>query len=133
MKHRISGRKLGRDKQGRSALFRSLAASLIRSGAITTTQGRAKALRPIVEKLVTKARSGGIEAGRQVHSFLQDSRLTKKLVDELVPRLPQSSGFVRLVKTTLRRGDAAKMIRIEWVKTADPDSRQPQTEETSKK
>lgn len=115
MKHRISGRKFGRNRQQRQALFRSLVSSLIRHGFVTTTHERAKTVRPIAEKLVTTAKGGTLSAARRVHDYLQSSSLTQKLVQSVLPALNRASGFTRIVKTDIRRGDSAQMARLEWV------------------
>lgn len=119
MKHRIFGKKLGRDQKGRKALFRSLATSLIHHGSIETTLAKAKAIQPIVEKLVTKAKKDSQSNYRLIHSFLRDSAVTRKLIRSVAPLFPVSSGYTRIQKISVRRGDAVPVVRLEWVKKND--------------
>lgn len=114
MRHRISGKKLGRTAQQRNALFRSLLASLTRYGFVETTEGRAKAMRPIVDKLVTVAKKNTLASRRQVQASLQNRELTTLFVDRLVPSFSAVSGFVKWSRRDVRRGDAAPVVRLEF-------------------
>ena len=94
----------------------NLVASLIAAEAITTTEAKAKAVRPIAEKLITKARKGGLHNHRQVVSFLRDREMTAKLFDEIGPRYEdRPGGYTRILKVGPRCGDNAPMARIELV------------------
>ena len=94
----------------------NLVASLIAAEAITTTEAKAKAVRPIAEKVITRARKGGLHNQRQVVSFLRDREMAAKLFDEIGPRYrDRHGGYTRLVKIGPRRGDNAPMVRIELV------------------
>tara|TARA_B100000959_G_scaffold286603_1_gene366038 strand:+ start:269 stop:559 length:291 start_codon:yes stop_codon:yes gene_type:complete len=94
----------------------NLVASLIAAEVITTTEAKAKAMRPIAEKLITKARKGGLHNHRQVVSFLRDREMTAKLFDEIGPRYEdRSGGYTRILKVGPRHGDNAPMARIELV------------------
>jgi len=94
----------------------NLVASLIAAEAITTTEAKAKAVRPIAEKMITKARKGGLHNHRQVVSFLRDREMTAKLFDEIGPRYEdRPGGYTRILKVGPRHGDKAPMARIELV------------------
>ena len=93
-----------------------LVASLIAAEAITTTEAKAKALRPIAEKIITKAKKGGLHNHRQVVSFLRDREMATKLFDEIGPRYQdRAGGYTRVIKIGPRHGDNAPMARIELV------------------
>ena len=84
--------------------------------AITTTEAKAKALRPIAEKMITKAKKGGLHNHRQVVSFLRDKEMTAKLFEEIGPRYAERpGGYTRILKLGPRQGDNAPMARIELV------------------
>jgi large subunit ribosomal protein L17 len=94
----------------------NLVASLILAEAITTTEAKAKALRPIAEKMITKARKGGLHNHRQVVSFIRDREVAAKLFDEIGPRYTdRHGGYTRILKLGPRHGDNAPMARIELV------------------
>lgn len=118
MKHHKKQRKFGRESNQRIALMRSLARNLVRDEAITTTEAKAKELRPYVEELVTKARSGTLAARRLITSRLGgDDVLAKKLIENIAPQyMERPGGYTRIVKLPLRASDAAKMAYIEFVK-----------------
>ncbi|ASQ31277.1 50S ribosomal protein L17 [Campylobacter avium LMG 24591] len=116
MRHRHGYRKLGRTSSHRAALLKNLSIALIKSGKIETTLQKAKELRSYIEKLVTRARVGDFNAHRIVFASLQDKESTKKLVDEVAPKFrDRKGGYTRIIKTRLRRGDAAEMAFIEFV------------------
>jgi large subunit ribosomal protein L17 len=116
MRHKHGYRKLGRTSSHRSALLKNMAIALIKSGKIETTLPKAKELRGYVEKLITRARKGDFNAHRAVFASLQDKETTKKLVDEIAPEYKErNGGYTRIVKTRIRRGDAAPMAFIELV------------------
>ena len=94
----------------------NLVASLIAAEAITTTEAKAKALRPVAEKMITKAKKGGLHNHRQGVSFLRDREMTTKLFDEIGPRYQdRAGGYTRVIKIGPRHGDNAPMARIELV------------------
>jgi len=94
----------------------NLVASLILAEAITTTEAKAKALRPIAEKMITRARKGGLHNHRQVVSFIRDREVAAKLFDEIGPRyIDRHGGYTRILKVGPRTGDNAPMARIELV------------------
>jgi large subunit ribosomal protein L17 len=114
-RHGYQGRKFGRERDQRAALIKGLADSLILHESIETTLEKAKDLRPYVEKLVTKARKGGLHNRRQVIQGLQTLEAAHKLVDEIAPKIKRESGYLRIVKTSSRRGDNAQLARISFV------------------
>jgi large subunit ribosomal protein L17 len=119
MRHHNKNRKFGRNKDARQALLRSLAISLIRYGRITTTEAKAKELRPFIEKLVTKSRLApeNISTRRSVISTLMNrNQEAKKLIEEISPKYKdRNGGYTRILKLPQRDGDAAKMALIEFV------------------
>ena len=116
MRHRKAGRQLRRTGEQKLALMRSLASSLIEHGAIETTEAKAKELRPFVEKLITKARSGTLHDRRQAIRHVHKRETADKLFQELGPKFARrAGGYTRILKTGHRKGDGAEMARIELV------------------
>jgi large subunit ribosomal protein L17 len=118
MRHRNSGRKLGKKSQHRTAMFANMAAALIKHEQISTTLPKAKELRPVVEKLVTLSRRGGadLHARRQALSQVRDIVQVKKLFDVIGPRYAgRPGGYTRVLKAGFRLGDNAAMAVIEFV------------------
>jgi len=116
MRHRVAGRKLGRTTSHRIALFRNMAAALIKHEQITTTLPKAKELRPYVEKLITLAKKGGLSNRRLAHAGLMDDAQLVKLFDVLAPRYAdRNGGYTRVIKAGIRASDAAPMAIIELI------------------
>ncbi|NBS23049.1 MAG: 50S ribosomal protein L17 [Altererythrobacter sp.] len=116
MRHGISQRKLSRKSGHRTALFRNMAAALIKHEQIHTTLPKAKELRPYVEKLITLAKRGGLSNRRLAMSRLQDETQLKKLFDTLAERYSdREGGYTRIIKAGYRGSDAAQMAIIEFV------------------
>ena len=116
MRHRVAGRKLQRTSAHRAAMFRNMAAALIKHEQITTTLAKAKELRPYVEKLVTLAKKGGLSNRRMAHARLMDDAQLVKLFDTIAPRYEgRSGGYTRVIKAGIRASDAAAMAVIEFV------------------
>ena len=116
MRHRKAGRALRRTSEQKLALMRNLATSLIESGAIETTEAKAKELRPFVEKLITKARNGTLHARRLAGRHVQKREAADKLFQEIGPRYAKrQGGYTRILKTGHRKGDGADMARIELI------------------
>jgi large subunit ribosomal protein L17 len=116
MRHRVGGRKLQRTASHRTALFRNMAAALIKHEQITTTLAKAKELRPYTEKLVTLAKKGGLSNRRLAHARLLDDAQLVKLFDVLATRYAdRAGGYIRIVKAGIRASDAADMAIIEFV------------------
>jgi large subunit ribosomal protein L17 len=110
------GQRFGGDAAHQKAMFGNLVASLIAAEGIVTTEAKAKALRPIAEKLVTKAKKGGVHNQRQVVSYIRDKEMAHKLFDEIGPRYSdRPGGYTRILKLGPRQGDNAPMARIEFV------------------
>src|SRR5688572_21312750 len=123
MRHRVGHRKLGRTSSHRTAMFRNMAAALIKHEQITTTLPKAKELRPYVEKLITLAKKGGLSNRRLAHSRLLDDTQLVKLFDVLAKRYQErEGGYTRIVKAGLRASDAAPIAIIELV-DRDPDAK----------
>jgi ribosomal protein L17 len=116
MRHGNAHRKLGRTTSHRLAMFRNMAASLIKHEQITTTLPKAREIRPYVEKLVTLAKTGGLSNRRLAHARLQDDDQLVKLFDTIAPRYAdRPGGYVRIVKAGIRRSDATPMAVVEFV------------------
>ena len=116
MRHRVVGRKLQRTSIHRTALFRNMAASLIKHEQITTTTDKAKELRPYIEKLVTLAKRGGLSNRRLAQARLMDDAQLAKLFDVLAPRYAdRDGGYTRVIKAGIRSSDAAPIAIIEFV------------------
>jgi large subunit ribosomal protein L17 len=118
VRHRRSGRKLGRDASHRKALFSNMAASLFEHGRIRTTEAKAKELRPIAEKLITLARNdpSDVAAQRNAVAFLRSKDAVHRLFHEVGPRFTERpGGYTRIIKIGPRPGDAAPMVYIELV------------------
>ena len=116
MRHGISQRKLSRKSGHRKALFRNMAAALIKHEQITTTLPKAKELRPYAEKLITLAKRGGLSNRRLAMGRLQDETQLKKLFDVLAERYSdREGGYTRIIKAGYRASDSAQLAVIEFV------------------
>jgi len=116
MRHRMSGRSFSRDTSHRKAMFDNLAHALLKHEQIKTTLPKAKDLRPIVEKLITLGKRGGLHCRRQALATLQDPKLTEKLFSALAERYrDRKGGYIRIVKAGFRHGDCAPMAVIELI------------------
>lgn len=120
-RHGYKGRKLGRERDQRSALIKGLASNLVEHGKIETTLPKAKELKRYIEKVITKAKKGDLAGRRQVIAALSTRSIAYKLVDEIAPQLTgRTSGHVRVERTRLRVGDGAQMAIIEFVDELKP-------------
>lgn len=116
MRHSYFGRKLSRTVNERRRLFMMLARELMVRGTITTTLAKAKAVQPLVEKLITRAKKGSDVDRRRVLSVLADRMITKNLMDQAKTRFAaRTSGFTRIVKLGPRLGDATEMVKLSFV------------------
>ncbi len=116
MRHLNRFRKLGRTSSHRAALLKNLTISLVEHGKIETTLEKAKELRSFAEKLITVAIKGDSNAHRAVFASLQNKEATKKLLNEVAPAYKdRAGGYTRIVRTRIRRGDAATMAYVELV------------------
>jgi large subunit ribosomal protein L17 len=110
------GPRLGKDPAHQRLLLANLAAHLFEAEHIVTTEAKAKALRPYAERLITKAKAGGIHDRRQVVAKLHDKQVTHKLFTDIAPRYTERpGGYLRILKLGPRPGDNAPMARIELV------------------
>ncbi len=123
MRHRKSGRKLGRNSSHRQAMFRNMAASLLRHEQIRTTVPKAKELRRVVEPLITLAKEDGVANRRLAFNRLRDKEVVGKLFTDLGPRFKaRPGGYLRILKTGPRPGDAAPMAIVQLTeKPADAE------------
>jgi large subunit ribosomal protein L17 len=116
MRHGNAHRKLNRTAEHRRAMFANMAAALIKHEQITTTLPKAKDLRPIVEKLVTLGKRGGLHARRQAIAEIRDIAMVKKLFEVIGPRYQaRNGGYTRVLKAGYRYGDSAPVAVIEFV------------------
>ena len=117
MAHRIAGRKLGRRQGPRLALYRNLVVAVFRYEKVRTTEAKAKEIRPRVERMITLAKRGDLNARRAVIAQLPEEPLVvRKLFDEIAPKYTdRTSGYTRLVRVGRRLGDAAPIVQIELV------------------
>ena len=110
------GRRFGGGAAHQKAMMGNLVASLIAAEGLVTTEAKAKALRPVAEKMVTKAKKGGVDHQRQVVAFIRDKDMVHKLFTEIAPRYEERpGGYTRILKLGPRHGDNAPMARIEFV------------------
>jgi len=123
MRHRLHGRGFSRKSAHRKAMFENLAAALIKHEQIRTTLPKAKDLRPIVERLITLGKHGGLANRRRAIAALQDTGLAEKLMTTLAERYGnRPGGYTRIIKAGYRYGDDAAMALIELV-DRDPDAK----------
>lgn len=117
MRHRAKTKRLNRKSSHLNALLKNLATSIVLYEKVKTTEAKAKQVKPIIEKLISKAKKDDkVKVNRDLNAYLPDKNASKKLSRELVERYKdRSSGFVRLTKIGFRAGDAAPMVQIELV------------------
>jgi large subunit ribosomal protein L17 len=121
MRHQRSGKKLGRDSAHRRALYANLAGALIEHGRIQTTEAKAKAVKPLAEKMITLGRRGDLAARRQAIAYLRSKDVVHKLFSDVAPRFAdRPGGYARIVKLGPRQGDAAEMVYLELVDYEPP-------------
>lgn len=133
MRHRISGKKLGRDESHRKALLRGLSISLVEHGSVTTTLAKAKYVKPFFEKLITRARTNNQLAVRELRKKLANEGAVRKLMAEVAPKFAKRpGGYTRIVKLGVRDGDNAEMAKIELiqVKEAKPATKSKATKKS---
>ncbi len=116
MRHRKSGRKLGRTSAHREAMFRNMVTSLFEHERIVTTREKAKELRPIAEKMITLAKRGDLHARRQALSYIRSRGIVEKLFTDIQEQfVDRKGGYTRILQTGSRKGDSAPMAIIELV------------------
>ena len=120
MRHNVHGRKLGRTTAHRKAMFRNQLTSLIEHEQIRTTLAKAKELRPLAERMVTRGKKGGVHQRRLARRWLPDRSSVTKLFDEIAPRFEdRSGGYTRIIKLGPRKGDGAEMAILQFVERGD--------------
>ena len=116
MRHKNSGRKLGRTTGHRNALFRNLATALFRYERIETTDAKAKEIRGVAEKLITLAKRGDVASRRLAYRDIRDQDVLHKLFTDIAPRFKaRAGGYTRITKSRIRRGDNAPISIVELV------------------
>jgi len=117
MRHKIEGNRLGRTASERRALMRGLACGLIEHGKVRTTTAKAKALRPFIEPLVSRARKDSVANRRIIAARLHSVDAVKKLFADYAPRyVERPGGYTRIIKVSgFRRGDATELAEVQWV------------------
>ncbi len=116
MRHRVEGRKFGRETDARRLMIRNLVKSMIEHGQITTTLPKAKELRRYVERVITYGKANTVHARRLAYSVLGNRDLVKKLFDQIAPAFEgRNGGYTRVLKAGFRRGDDAPMAIIQFV------------------
>ncbi len=126
MRHRKSGRRLGRNSSHRTAMYRNMAASLVQHETIRTTLPKAKELRRVIEPLITLAKQDGVARRRLAFSRLRDDAAVGKLFNELGPRFKdRPGGYLRILKVGYRAGDAAPMALVQLLDQPDSPEETP--------
>ena len=116
MRHRVAGRKFGRDTSHRLAMFRNLVTDLLRHERIKTTEAKAKEIRGLAEKMISLGRKGTLAARRSVLAYVYDPDVVTKVFDELAPRYrSRPGGYTRIVRMGPRNGDGAPMVILELI------------------
>jgi large subunit ribosomal protein L17 len=116
VRHQRSGKKLGRSPAHRKALYSNLAGALIEHGRISTTEAKAKAVKPFAEKMITLGKRGDLHARRQALAALRSNEVVHRLFAEVAPRFAERpGGYTRIVRLGQRQGDAAEMVYLELV------------------
>ena len=116
LRHKISGKQFGRASGPRRAMFRIMVTDLLRHGQIKTTIAKAKAIRPLTEKMVSLGKSGTLHDRRQAAAFITDKSVVKAVFDEIAPRFEErNGGYTRITRLGVRTGDAAEMALIELI------------------
>lgn len=117
MRKKVYGRQLSRETGSRRALYRSLIRALVEHNRINTTKAKAKSVIPMIDKVINLAKRNSVAANRRVFSILGNDKKTAKAIFEIVaPKFSgRTGGFTRIVNLPRRRGDLAKVVRLEWV------------------
>jgi len=134
MRHQKKTIKLGRTAEHRKALLANQVCSLIEHQRIKTTLAKAKAVRPLAERMVTLGKNGSIHARRTALATLRQKNAVKKLFDDIAPRSAErNGGYTRIVKLGQRQSDSASMAFIEWVDMAEVIEAKPEEEKKAKR
>ena len=120
MRHRVAGKKLGRNSSHRRAMLRNMVTSLFKYDQIETTDAKAKAVRPVAEKMITLAKRGDLHARRQALAYIKDKAVTHRLFEELKERyLDRQGGYIRIVKKDIRKGDGAPVSIVQLLPASE--------------
>jgi|SRR3972149_7749657 len=120
MRHRVSGKKLGRDDSHRKALLKNMVVSLVEHGSVTTTLVKAKYVKPFFEKLVTRARVKDQLTVRELRKRLGNEATVRKLMNDIAPKFAKRpGGYTRIVKLANRGGDNSQMARLEIIQVKE--------------
>ncbi len=135
MKKRVYGRKLSRERDTRRALFRALIRALVKYDKIVTTKAKAKAIQGDIDKLVNLAKDGSIQTQRRLFASLgNDKETTKAFTERIAPSFTErKGGYTRIINLPRRKGDAAEIVRIEWVKPTLEKEEKTKDKKVSKK
>ena len=115
MRHRVAGRRFGRDTNQRKALLRGLVISLFEHLKIETTAAKAKEAKKVAERLITLGRKGDLQSRRLALSRIPNNNVVSRLFNEIAPKISRSGGYLRVLKTRFRAGDNADMAILEFV------------------
>ncbi len=116
MRHLINKRTLNRKRDQRRALLKSLSVNFILKEKMKTTEAKAKTVKPVIERLITRAKENNLNNYRRINSYLQSREATKKLLEKIGPKYKErAGGYCRIIKIGPRRGDAAPMVILELV------------------
>jgi large subunit ribosomal protein L17 len=135
MRHQKAGKKLNRNTKQRKALFKGLIQALILEESIKTSEAKAKAIKPLADRLIYQAKQGSLQVRRQLLAFLPRKEAVHKLIDEIAPRFGREvGGFTRLVRIGRRRGDNTMMVELSLTKDAkQPEAAQEAPDKSKKK
>ena len=134
MRHRKGGNQLGRNSSHRRAMLRNIVTSLFKYEQIETTDAKAKALRPIAEKMITLGKRGDLNARRQALAYIKDKEVTFRLFDDLKSRyLDRTGGYIRIIKKETRKGDGAPISIIQLLPPEEEKKSRKKGKKPSKK
>jgi len=120
MRHRVAGRKLGRNSSHRRALYRNLVTSFLRHERIETTEAKGKEIRAIADRMITLGKKGDLHSRRQANAYLMSRGVVSSLFSDIAPRFSErNGGYTRLIKTRIRYGDRAPMVILELTETEE--------------
>jgi len=133
MRKKVFGRKLSRDRGSRTALFRSLVRSMVEHGKIVTTKAKVKAVQPMIEKLVSNAKTKDVANIRRTFAYLaNDTKTVKHLFGKIAEVFKdRKGGFTRIINMPSRKGDNAQMARLEWTETIEESNKVIKSKENS--
>lgn len=128
MRHRIAGRKLSRPTAHRMSMLRTMVTDLLKHETVQTTEAKAREIRPLAEKMITRGKKGTLHERRLAATFLTDQDVLKKVFEELGPRFEsRTGGYTRMVKLGQRKGDAAPMAIVELLPSEITDNTDSET------